>query len=119
MTDFSNIDRLIEFGMGMSLARQMVNTMNNTMNNMQVAGVNAQSTGNLNQQCGTACAPINTSKWYVAIDDHMAGPLTEEEVSTLISRGNILNHTLLWCQGMQSWSMAQDIPEINKLLLLN
>lgn len=119
MTDFSSIDRLVEFGMGMGLAQQMVNTMNNTMSNMHVAGVNAQSTGCVKQPGGVALPPMDSGKWYVVVDEKMAGPLSEEELTTLIKKGRIADNTLLWREGMQSWMMAQDIPEVNKYLLLS
>ena len=37
--DFNSIDRLVEFGMGIAVAQQMVNTMNYAMSNMAVPGV--------------------------------------------------------------------------------
>lgn len=112
MTDFSSLDRLMELGMSMGLAQQMVNTMNHTMNSMQIAGVNAGTTGYaLNQQ-----AP--SDQWYAAIDNHLAGPLSDKELHKFIERNLLVADTLLWCPGMKAWQRAQDIPEINKLLLL-
>lgn len=115
-TDFSSIDRLIEFGMGMSLAQQMVNTMNYTMANMRVPGVNGQSTG---CAVNSAMPSPNAAKWYAVVDDRQAGPLTDAEMTELVRRNKISNNTLIWCAGMPAWRMAQDIPEINKILLLN
>ena len=37
--NFNSIERLMEFGMGMAVAQQMVNTMNYAMTNMNVPGV--------------------------------------------------------------------------------
>ena len=62
-TDFSSIDRLIEFGMGMSLAQQMITTMNSAMNNMQVAGVNAGTTG----QPGSSLPPYSGMLWLTTV----------------------------------------------------
>ena len=42
---FSTIDHLVEFGMGMAIAQQMVSTMNHCIGNMQIAGTG----NNLNQ----------------------------------------------------------------------
>lgn len=111
-TDFSSIDRLVEFGLGVGLAQQMVNTMNHTMNSMQVAGVNAGTTG---QKPGI---PAADSAWYAAIDGRTAGPLTETELKSLVNRDVITESTLLWCPGMTAWKFGKDIPLINKLLLL-
>lgn len=119
MTDFSSIDRLLEFGMGISLARQMINTMNSTMTNMCVPGVNAQSTGSIIPNQTSATLPSSFPSWYVVVDEKMAGPMSDNEVYTLVNRRKIQQTTLFWRQGMKSWMMAQDIPEINKYLLLN
>jgi hypothetical protein len=35
---FFSINRLVEFGMGIAVAQQMVNTMNSAMTNMHVPG---------------------------------------------------------------------------------
>ena len=37
-SSFFSIDRLVEFGMGMAVAQQMVKTMNESMTNMHVPG---------------------------------------------------------------------------------
>lgn len=113
MTDFSSIDRLMEIGMSMGLAQQMVNTMNQTMNSMQVAGVNAGSTGRLSPVDEPAAC-----QWFAAIGGHLAGPLSDNEIHGLIEKDLLVSDTLLWCPGMKAWQMAQDIPEINKRLLL-
>lgn len=113
-TDFSSIDRLIEFGMGMSLAQQMVNTMNHAMNNMQVAGVNAGTTG----QSGAIGAHRPDALWYAAIDGRQAGPMNTHELETLVGRGLIEDNTLVWRPGMNAWQMACNVPEINKMILL-
>lgn len=114
-TDFSSIDRLIEFGIGMSLAQQMVNTLNYTMNNMQVAGVNAGTTG----QSGCASAPLTNTQWYTVVDNRQAGPLNTAEMTKLIANGSITDNTLVWHPGMSGWQMACNVPEINKIILLS
>lgn len=114
-TDFSSIDRLVEFGMGMGLAQQMVNTMNQTMNSMQVAGVNAGTTG---QQ---AMAPHMKvpNQWYVAVDGRQAGPLTDIELKELVKAKKVEENTLVWRPGLTAWQLACNVPELNKLFLLN
>ena len=114
-TDFSSIDRLIEFGMGMSLAQQMIHMMNSAMNNMQVAGVNAGTTG----QMARPSMPYKAVQWYAVVNGLQAGPLNEAEVTKLIQKSDIGENTLMWTPGMSGWQMACNIPEINKLMLLN
>lgn len=113
-TDFSSIDRLVEFGLGMGLAQQMINTMNHTMNTVQIAGVNAGTTSTLQQP---AAPPQST--WYVIVNEHQAGPLTEQEISKLIANNVINGKTLMWTAGMNAWQFAEEIPQINKLFLIN
>ncbi len=114
-TDFSSIDRLVEFGMGMSLAQQMVNTMNQTMNSMQVAGVNAGTTGQ--QACASQIKVPN--QWYVAVDGKQAGPLTDMELKELVKSKKVEENTLVWRPGLTAWQLACNVPELNKFLLLN
>ncbi len=114
-TDFSSIDRLIEFGVGLSLAQQMVKTMNYAMNNTLVPGVNAGTTG----QAAFAPAPAQATQWYTVVDDRQAGPLTDDEMTKLVANGSISDNTLVWRPGMTGWEMACNVPEINKILLLN
>lgn len=114
-TDFSTIDRLVEFGMGTALASQMIQTMNQTIGTMTAPGVTAV--------CPEMNAPYRNAvpqvQYYAAIDGRQAGPLTTDEVVTLIGKRLITADTLIWHPGMSGWRVGADIPEINKLLLLH
>lgn len=114
-TDFSSIDRLVEFGMGLTLAQQMVSTMNHAMNNMQIPGVNAGTTG----QAGFAAAQVKTQQWYTVVENRQVGPLTEAEMTKLVTNGSVTENSLVWHPGMPGWQMACDVSEINKIFLLN
>lgn len=107
MTDFSSVERLMEFGLGIGLAQQMVNTMNYSMGNMAVPGVGV----NYNQRPEVA--------YYAVIDNAQAGPINETELSTLIKAGKINGNTLMWTAGLAGWRTAREIPVINKYLALN
>ncbi len=109
-TDFSSLDKLMELGMSMALARQMMDTMNYTMEHTRVAGVNATPA----QQMPSAAQET----WYAAINGHQAGPLSYSELKALVNNGSLTANTLLWCPGMTAWKRALDLPVINKLLLL-
>jgi hypothetical protein len=104
---FNSIDRLIEFGMGMSIAQQMVHTMNNAIKNLHIAGT--QNSLNENLQ----------SSFFCVIKEQQVGPLTESEVLQLISQKKITNDTLIWYQGMKDWQKAENVPAIIKLVVLN
>lgn len=100
--NLDTIDKLVEFGMGMALSQQMMNTLKQT-----------------------TPPPINLSTpqseyiYYAIINSRQLGPLTTEELTGLISDKQITAETLMWYPGMPAWSPAKDIREVNKLLLIN
>ncbi len=103
---FNSMDRLLEFGMSMAVAQQMMNTMNHAMNSMQVPGA-----GN---PMITPAAP----KFHAYVNGAVAGPLELDEIQKLIENKHINEDTLVWKPGSAGWVMAKNMPEINKLILL-
>lgn len=133
-TDFSSLDKLVEFGLGIGIATQMMNTMNHVMAQTAIPGVginpgqtsNAQAMRQVAAPTSPAhseCKPLSTTPaprtYYIVRDERLAGPLSEDELTQLVKRGVVTNDTFCWYPGLESWSLAEDIPEVNKLLLLN
>ena len=80
---FFSIDRLIEFGLGMGMARQMINVMNESMQSMYVPG-SIQSMPN----------PVAQQQiYYVALEGKPVGPLNDSELSQLISQKKVDKNT--------------------------
>lgn len=103
--DFSSIERLMEFGMSLAVAQQMIATMNHAMGNMNVPG---------------AGAPIAQQReYFVVVDGAQAGPLSEAELHQLIDSGRIQEDTLVWHRGLTTWKRISDVPEALKLVLLS
>ena len=103
---FFSINRLVEFGMGMAVAQQMVNTMNSAMTNMHVPG---------------SMNPMQTASpqfYYAMIDGNQAGPFSEQELSRLIAEKKIVKETYIWKPGLPKWEIAEKLPEILKLVAL-
>ena len=103
---FFSMDRLVEFGMSMAVAQQMVNMMNQTMQQMYVPG--AQN-------------PMQISlpkAFHVAINGQQTGPFSEKEMMRLITEHKINKETLAWCPGMPSWQPIEKIPAILRLVAL-
>jgi len=75
---FYSINNLVEFGMGMAIAQQMVKTMNQSIDNMKVPG----SFSTVQSQ--------PPSLYYAVVDGNQMGPLSEQEVSTLIAKKKIV-----------------------------
>lgn len=104
---FFSIDRLIEFGLGMGMAQQMIKIMNETMKSMYVPG----SVGTI--QTTTQSLPI-----YVAINGQSTGPYTEAEFSKLVGQGVVNKDTLVWQPGMLAWKPVESVPSVLKIVAL-
>lgn len=105
---FSTIDRLVDFGMGIAIAQQMVNTMNHCIGNMQIPG-----TGNSFLQGKP------TPKYHIQVNNAVAGGFSEEELATLAKAKSLTPDTMVWRPGMSGWMQAKNVPEVQKIILLN
>jgi hypothetical protein len=105
---FFSIDRLVEFGLGMSMAQQMIHVMNESMQSMYVPG-SIQSMPN----------PIAQQQiYYIALDGKPVGPLNDGELSQLISQKKVDKNTLAWMPGMSKWQPIEQIPAVLKIVAL-
>jgi len=105
-SDFFSLDRLLEFGMGMSMAQQMIGMMNQSMRSMYIPG-SAQT-----------IPPPQSQIYYVALDGKAVGPLNESELLQMISRKIVNKDTLAWIPGMSAWQPIEKTPEILKVVAL-
>ncbi len=103
---FYSIDRLVEFGMEMAIASQMINMMNQSMSQMNVAG------STMPNRSGTL------GYFYFVLNGVQAGPFSESEVMRLIVEKKLNIHTLAWRPGFTAWQEIQKVPEIMKLVAL-
>ena len=101
---FFSIDRLVEFGMGMAMAQQMVGMMNQTMRQMYVPG---------SIQTMPAAQPIS---FYVAINGQSVRPISESEFTQMVTNKQITKDTLAWMPGMLAWKPIEQIPAILKVI---
>lgn len=105
---FNSIDKLMEFGMSMVIAQQMMQTMNHALNNMQTP------------QFSNLSMPLPTQKLYFAlVNDIPQGPFTETEISNYIVAKSINEDTLIWNKELPGWMAAKQVPKVNKLFQLN
>ncbi len=103
---FFSTNRLIEFGMSMAVAQQMVQTMNSAISNMQIPG-------SMNPM-----QPAPAPFYYAIIEGSQAGPFSEQEISRLIAEKKIVKETYIWKPGLPNWQIAEKLPEIIKLVAL-
>lgn len=45
--------------------------------------------------------------WYYAVANEQQGPVTEDELASLIEQGTVRADTLVWREGMESWADAK------------
>ena len=105
--DFFSIDRLVEFGLGMGVARQMVNVMNESMKNMYVPGA-----ANIIPQ------PQPLTHIYVAIEGTPIGPLSEAEFGNLVTEQKVTKDSLVWMPGMLIWKPLEQVPAVLRIVAL-
>ncbi|GHV89843.1 hypothetical protein AGMMS50268_03460 [Spirochaetia bacterium] len=108
--NFYSVDRLVEFGMSVAIAQQMVKSMNETMSNMQIPG----SMNSFFAQNSTAPPSV----YYAIIDNNQEGPFSETELVRLIIDKKIVKETYVWIPGMKNWQLAENVPAIIKLVAL-
>lgn len=101
-----SVDNLVEFGIGMAMARQMVDMFNRSMPDLSQSSV------------GMPCAN-NEVQYFIGVDGKPAGPIYEAELVSLIQRQSVNKDTLVWTKGMPEWKPIQDVPSILKLIALN
>lgn len=104
--DNSMFDKIIEFGMGMTVAKQIPQMMDMAMS-----------------QCQTTATPpdikTDSTNMYIVNNGQQAGPFSEAETKQLIKSGILTPLTMVWMPKMPQWMPASQVPAINKLLLLN
>ncbi|MBQ8066407.1 MAG: DUF4339 domain-containing protein [Prevotella sp.] len=104
--NFFSVDRLVEFGMGMQIARQMVASMNQQFQQMYVPG---------SIQSMPQPAP---STYYVAKDGKPVGPLSETELSQMICTQQVTKESLCWMPGMQEWKPVAQVPAVLRIVAM-
>ncbi len=105
--NFNSIERMMEFGMSMSVAQQMMQTMNHAMSQMQTP------------QFKNVNVPVPVAKQFYALVNEMPqGPFTESELTSHIMAGSVQKSTMVWFQPMPSWMPAEQVIDVNKLFAM-
>jgi hypothetical protein len=99
-------DKVVEFGMGMTMVRQMPQMMDMAMPK---------------QTQNNTTPPVirpDIANVYIANNRQQAGPFSELEVKQLMNNGVLTPNTMVWMPNMSQWMPACQVPAINKLFLL-
>lgn len=99
---YFSADRLVEFGIGIAVARQMVQTFEKSMD---AANISAE--------------PETEPVYYVEQFGKPIGPINQKELLKLIFFDKVDKDTLAWMPGMMAWQPIKDVPQILKLIALN
>ena len=97
MNDFNSVDRLVEFGLSMAIAQQMMNTVNTCIHQMTIP------------VAGNSMPALD---YYVVIEGKQVGPLSRHSLQDMIRQEKVKPDTLIWRQGMPAWKL---LKEVNKL----
>ena len=109
-SSFYSIDRLVEFGLSLGIATQMANSMNASLQAMQIPGAG-------NPMMSNALAE-DQPLLYVVLDGKSVGPLATSELSRLIAEKLVTKETYVWKPGMSDWKLAENVPEVLRLVAL-
>jgi hypothetical protein len=107
---FYSVDRLFEFGMSMTIAQQMVKSMNDMMMNMHIPG-------SMNHFRSFEQSNANNI-FYAVIDGKQEGPFSETEFARLITNKKVVKETYVWKPGMVDWQLAEKIPSVLQLVAM-
>ncbi|MBQ3081243.1 MAG: DUF4339 domain-containing protein [Clostridia bacterium] len=59
--------------------------------------------------------PSSDATYYVAVKGQRTGPFTLEEMAQMAAGGNLPPSGYVWKKGMQNWSAAETVPELQGL----
>lgn len=110
------LERMLELGMGLSVAQQMMKTMNQCMAQTQVPQVTMPAP-QMPGSCQTSQA-AQQANFYIVANEAVAGPFTDDQLMSLARQKVLTADTFVWRKGMDQWLQARMVPEINKFLLL-
>jgi hypothetical protein len=103
---FFSIDRLVEFGLGLGVAQQLVSSMNHALQNTSIPGLQ------------TPFVDTIQTHYHIMLDEKPAGPFTTSELARLITEGKLTKESYVWRPGMVQWNKAENVPDVLKLVAL-
>lgn len=105
--NFFSIDRLVEFGLGVGIAQQMVNSMNQALRNAPMPGA-----------MGPAGHVALPASYFFILDGKQAGPFSADQVPQLIGNGQVTRSTYAWRPGLAQWEAVENLPDVLRIVAL-
>jgi membrane protease subunit (stomatin/prohibitin family) len=88
----------LNLGVGMAMAQQFVS---------------AGGAPNPTQSAQPPPLPAAGKSYFVALNGVQSGPFPLAQIQLMLAQGQVLPQTLVWSQGMPSWTMISQISDIN------
>lgn len=102
---FYSLDKLVEFGMGLGIAQQMMSVMNKTINEMHIPNA------------GMAIGYTKPG-YFALVGEKTVGPLTGDELRILVDGDKLTADSFVWKEGIPGWKQVKNVPEIYKYVIL-
>ena len=97
-TGFNPAAMMASMAVGGAVGQNIAGTMNGIMNN--------------GQQGAPVPPPIPASAYHVAVDGQPTGPFDISVIRQMAASGQLTSETLVWKQGMASWTRADSVDEL-------
>ena len=112
-SNFYSLDRLVEFGLSMAFATQMIEVMNKSLMTMQTPSANILWPRGLPH-----LDTPHADNIYVILNSEKLGPLSGREFASLVTRHEVTKDTKAWIPGLSAWKEVQEIPSLLKIIAL-
>lgn len=109
---FFSVEKLVEFGLSMAMARQMVGMFNQVMTPLSMP------TSPNYMPMNTVMQYPSEQTIYVGVDGKPVGPLREYNIIELYRAKKITKDSLAWIPGMSGWARIEEIPTILRIIAL-
>jgi membrane protease subunit (stomatin/prohibitin family) len=94
---------MMGLGVGLSMAQQMTQALNN-------ANANQAQAPNLNQV--PPPIPNASIQYFVAVDGQQQGPFNLQAIDLMVKQGQLTRDMLVWKQGMPTWTKAGEAGDL-------
>jgi len=102
---YYSVDRLVEFGISMAVAQQMISGFQQAMSP-------------LNQTQVMAPAQTMSRVYFAIVGGSQVGPLSNHDIIRMVRDRELDANTLLWTAGTPQWKSASSFPEIMSIVAL-
>lgn len=99
---------------GLNPAGMMIGMMMGGAMGSQMAGM-MNNMGQQMQQSANTPPPIPTVMYHIAVNGAQSGPFNLQQLAQMVQTGQFTPKTYVWKQGMASWDLAENQPDLANL----